>query len=270
MKKKILSAIMMVGAFSMISTGVIAHGKTIKEVRNENLIVTDKVEDFNISPIKITAGVTREIADIDIVTISDVDAYIVSSSYEGVKSGTIVYATTKLNIRSDSSTDSRVIGNYYRGDEIVVISDNGNGWYEVENNERRGYVYADYTATERPYVDESEVDLLAHVLYAEAGASHIDDTTLYYVGSVVLNRVNSSRYPNTLREVIYQKGQYACTTNGALRKTPTERCYRIARDLLGYGSVLPAGVLGQAAKSIYDRYGKGLYDVRHGQYFFYL
>jgi hypothetical protein len=114
-------------------------------------------------------------------------------------------------------------------------------------------------------VSEEDIDLLAHLIYAEAGSSWIPDETLYYVGSVVLNRVNSKYYPDTLYEVIYQKGQYACTWDGNIEKTPTERCYTIAEDLLINGSVLPENVLYQAQ----FKQGSGVYSYQDNLYFCY-
>ena len=121
-----------------------------------------------------------------------------------------------------------------------------------------------------PSYSKEDLELLTHVIFAEAGADYIDDTTLYYVGSVVLNRVNSSKYPDTIRDVIYQKSQYECVTNGAINKTPTDRCYKIAKDLLENGSILPDEVFGQADETVYKKYGKKLYDKRYGECFFYV
>lgn len=114
-------------------------------------------------------------------------------------------------------------------------------------------------------VSEEDIDLLAHLLYAEAGYSWISDETLYYVGSVALNRVNSKYYPDTLYEVIYQKGQYACTWDGNIEKTPTKRCYEIAEDLLRNGSVLPENVVYQAS----FKQGSGVYSYQDKMYFCY-
>lgn len=118
-----------------------------------------------------------------------------------------------------------------------------------------------------PYTQE-DVEMLAHLLFAEAGSDWISDETIYYVGSVVLNRVNSDRYPNTLKDVIYQKGQYYPARHGFMSNHPTDRCWVIAENLLKNGSVLPADVLGQSAKSIYKKYGKELYCVSDTQYFY--
>ena len=41
------------------------------------------------------------------------------------------------------------------------------------------------------------------------------------VGAVVLNRVESSRHPNTIREVLLARGQFPPATNGTLTKKLT-------------------------------------------------
>lgn len=114
-------------------------------------------------------------------------------------------------------------------------------------------------------VSEEDIELLAHLLYAEAGSSWISDETIFYVGSVVLNRVNSDLFPDTLYDVIYQPGQYACTWDGNIEKEPTERCYEIAEELLRNGSVLPENVVFQAS----FKQGSGVYAYQDNLYFCY-
>lgn len=114
-------------------------------------------------------------------------------------------------------------------------------------------------------ISEEDIDLLARLLFAEAGSDWISDDTIYYVGSVVLNRVNSDLFPDTLYDVIYQDGQYSCTWSGAIYNEPTERCYRIAEDLLRNGSRLPEGVLFQAEFT----QGSGVYIYQDNLYFCY-
>ena len=60
-----------------------------------------------------------------------------------------------------------------------------------------------------------ELDLLAALVYAEAGDQPIPEG-LCYVCDVVLNRVDSPAWPNTIADVIYQPGQFSVVSNGAL------------------------------------------------------
>lgn len=116
------------------------------------------------------------------------------------------------------------------------------------------------------YVREEDIELLAHVLYAEAGSDWLSDDLIYSVGSVVINRINSSYFPDNLYDVIYQENQYACTEDGNLNKTPSQRCYDIAEDLLRNGSKLPDNVVFQAGFI----QGAGTYKVDSNVYFCYI
>lgn len=61
---------------------------------------------------------------------------------------------------------------------------------------------------ELPRYSDQELEMLALVIYQEAGSDACSDTTRYMVGEVVLNRVADGRYPGTLYEVITQRAQY--------------------------------------------------------------
>ena len=118
----------------------------------------------------------------------------------------------------------------------------------------------------KPEVDEEELYMLSHLIYAEAGSEKCSDTTRYYVGSVVLNRMKSDLFKeDTMKGVIFAKGQYSCTWIGTYYNEPTERCIEIARDLLENGSVLPENVVFQAE----FKQGDGVYDYIDNTYFCY-
>ena len=61
----------------------------------------------------------------------------------------------------------------------------------------------------KPKYTQEELDLLARVIYAEVGCTWIPDWVQQMVGSVVLNRVEDSRFPDTVKGVITQPGQYS-------------------------------------------------------------
>jgi len=100
-------------------------------------------------------------------------------------------------------------------------------------------------ADQKPKYTQEDLDLLSRVIYAEVGCTWIPDWVQRMVGSVVLNRVKSSKYPNTIREVIYQRGQYSPTVDGSIYKTPDSRTIANAKYVLEHGSICPAGVMGQ-------------------------
>lgn len=89
--------------------------------------------------------------------------------------------------------------------------------------------------TEKPYSDDDFYEL-SHVIQAEAGYCERDMMT--GVGSVVLNRVKSDKFPNTVYEVIHQPGQYS-TASYLDSQVPTEEVLEVADYLLREGSVFP-------------------------------
>jgi hypothetical protein len=114
------------------------------------------------------------------------------------------------------------------------------------------------------HVRESDIDLLARLITAEQGYSDgvdADDYELraYLVGSVVINRIKSKDFPDTLWDVIYQKGQYQCVDNGHIYKEYDPIAWEIAEELLIYGTDVPKNVLFQAefpqADGIYKQIG---------------
>lgn len=110
---------------------------------------------------------------------------------------------------------------------------------------------------EKPYT-EDELEALALVIYQEAGSDACSDATRYMVGAVVLNRVASDRFPDTLEEVLLQERQYGLLHWTGLvwperasrpgEAHAVERAYRQAAELLDgtVTDVLPEDVCYQA------------------------
>lgn len=91
-------------------------------------------------------------------------------------------------------------------------------------------------AAERPDFSVDDILLLAAAMELENGCN--SDLCLLYTGSVILNRVASPRFPNTIYGVLHQKGQYAAWT---LRHLDTvkisERTLSLALKLAMCGSL---------------------------------
>ena len=76
----------------------------------------------------------------------------------------------------------------------------------------------------------SELNLLARCVYSESRGEPY--TGQVAVAAVVLNRVRSSKFPNTIAGVIYQKGAFTAVSDGQINLTPNESAYKAARDAL--------------------------------------
>lgn len=83
-------------------------------------------------------------------------------------------------------------------------------------------------------VSAEELDLLAALIHCEAGGEEM--TGRIAVGAVVLNRVQSDVYENSIRDVIYAPGQFTPAMTGLLDQTLAagvdEDCYAAARAAL--------------------------------------
>lgn len=93
--------------------------------------------------------------------------------------------------------------------------------------------YAKYgELAEEQYCDD--LQLLSCIVWAEAGNQDAHGKEL--VADVVLNRVDDPRFPDTIREVIFQKGQFSTVRNGALDKAyynVTQECFdAVSNELL--------------------------------------
>ena len=76
----------------------------------------------------------------------------------------------------------------------------------------------------------SEVYLLARTIYAEGRGEPY--TGQVAIGAVVLNRVRSSQFPNTISGVVYQKHAFTAVSDGQINLTPNETAMRAARDAI--------------------------------------
>lgn len=98
----------------------------------------------------------------------------------------------------------------------VTLSGSGGGSSTAASSSS-GYVSSDHR-------------LLAKLVHAEARGEPYKGQVA--VAAVVLNRVASSSFPNTVSGVIYQTGAFSCVSNGSINATPDSACIRAALDAL--------------------------------------
>lgn len=161
-----------------------------------------------------------------------------------------------LRIRRDASTDGAVIAAVSTGMSLTVDTEaeEVEGWVAVNYAGETGYVSAEYVTTELALgeavtIAEEQAELArieeeraaaaaaqvqsSGTVQNAAVAATVDDATLLAaliqceagnepyegqlaVGAVVMNRVRSGRYPNSIYEVIYQSGQFPPAGRGAV------------------------------------------------------
>jgi len=70
------------------------------------------------------------------------------------------------------------------------------------------------------YYARQDIYWLSRIIYAEANGQPFDG--MIGVGNVVLNRVNSARFPNSVEAVVFEPGQFTPVDNGSIYNTPSE------------------------------------------------
>ena len=183
---------------------------------------------------------------------------------------TIAHVNDGLNVRKEPGTDAEVYGVVPAGGRLEVIFVGEDGWACVDYEGRDGYVSMDFITIEfqidegetmaqieareaaeyeaRRYVDYGEftVDeetlmLLAALIHCEARGESYEGQVA--VGAVVLNRVRSSAYPDTISGVIYASGQFSPAQSGKLDRVIAsgninDSCIEAAKEVLsGYSNV---------------------------------
>lgn len=184
--------------------------------------------------------------------------------------------TDGLRVRSEANVESAVITAVYTGDTLIVDKDTPSPeeWVAVKYGEKTAYVSAEYVTTELELgvgitiaeeqaaiakareeeaarkaaqitevtvvqnqavaASADEVILLAAIIQCEAGSEPYEGQVA--VGAVVMNRVRSGRYPNSIYEVIYQPGQFTPAGQGSVEKViangPKASCIQAAQEAL--------------------------------------
>lgn len=158
---------------------------------------------------------------------------------------------SSLRVRNTPSLEGQQIGSKKKGSMVEILSQEGD-WYQIEHGDGSAYVAAEYVqtgeatavtveeykeqqATEAAVnVGNGELDLLAAIIQCEAGGeSH---TGKVAVGAVIMNRVRSGQFPNTITEVVYQSGQFSPVASGILSSVLSQGarsdCYQAAQEAL--------------------------------------
>lgn len=176
-----------------------------------------------------------------------------------------------LRIRSEASEDAKILKVVAKGDKLTVNTDaeEVDGWVAVTTAGTSGYVKAEMVqidmetgeaitlaeeaeakaaaeeaarqakeaaaaaaAANQAVIDSaSDVALLAAIIQIEAGNECYEGQVA--VGSVVMNRVRSGSYPNSVGNVIFARGQFATSRmSSVLSRGPKASCVQAANEAL--------------------------------------
>lgn len=169
-----------------------------------------------------------------------------------------------LHIRKEASLESESLSVVSEGEILEVISVGDDGWIFVNYDEVDGYVLEEFvtldfhidageTLEEIKQREKEEMEASRHVKYGEyatdedtlvllAALIHCEARGESYegqvaVGAVVMNRVRSAAYPDTVYGVIYASGQFSPAMSGKLDKVLAsgkinDSCMEAAKEAL--------------------------------------
>lgn len=128
--------------------------------------------------------------------------------------------------------------------DVLAVSRNTSDIVENVNQAQDTVIPEAYTILHSTYNEDEEeairdeifygeMELLAQLIQAEAGNQ--DELGKRYVADVVLNRVDSDKFPDKIEDVIFQMNpvQFSCVVDGNFNKagwTVTEDCFTIALE----------------------------------------
>ena len=120
-----------------------------------------------------------------------------------------------------------------------------------------GQRVVDYTVMEKEYkydLSQADYEALLKIVQAEAGSE--DEAGRMLVAGVVMNRVNSSRFPDTVTEVVMQKEngvyQFSPVGNGSYQKVKVTQATINAVERVLKGEDITQGALYFAARKSAD------------------
>ena len=159
----------------------------------------------------------------------------------------VIMLRTQVDVRQDTTEEESV----YVQPTPIVHEPVENIVETVEDS----LVHSD-PSPDKTYTDE-ELEILALIVYQEAGGDKVSDDTRRLVAQVFLNRVNDSRFPDSFYEVATAKRQYGRLywtgivwpdrASSQAEAHAVERAYKIAQEVLESDEpVCPEGVIFQA------------------------
>ncbi len=79
-------------------------------------------------------------------------------------------------------------------------------------------------------ISQSDIEIMARTIHGEArGEPYMGQVA---VGAVIINRILSNEFPDTIKGVIYQKNQFTAVSDGQIHYTPNNTAYRAAREAI--------------------------------------
>ncbi|MEH7177616.1 cell wall hydrolase [Neobacillus vireti] len=140
---------------------------------------------------------------------------------------TVKHGNTISNIERDRSLSLQELGDEnpkVSNLNLIYIGQNFSTPKSIRTNEPR------IEETVNLSLSDSEIDLLARLVRAEAQTETLEGKIA--VACVVLNRVESPQFPDSIKEVIYAPGQFQPVQNGEINKPADEESIQAVKSAL--------------------------------------
>lgn len=179
----------------------------------------------------------------------------------------VTIETETLRVRKEPNEESSILGLIAQDDALEVIEVRDDDWISVYFENEQAYVSAKYVtvdfhidagetmesikkreeeakaakkkevanANQAIIAEADDLKLMAALIQCEAGSEPYEGKLA--VGAVVMNRVRSGAYPNTISGVIYASGQFTPAMSGKVAKVYnngniSESCYQAAQEAM--------------------------------------
>ncbi len=156
--------------------------------------------------------------------------------------------------------------------DVVMQGTSGDteAFVEQDNVQAASFVTTDgtpVTVTKREprKVTEEEYNILLHIAAAEAGGCDIYGRIL--VVNVILNRVDTKGFPDTIKEVVFQKNQFSPATKGTLWSVNVSDKTKEAVDRALAGEDYSCGALFFAARKRLSESTMSRFDTKYEKLF---
>lgn len=108
-----------------------------------------------------------------------------------------------------------------RGGEVQAVQGS-------PGKENRGHAPANIHSSNPLGLSEQDLKLMANAVYGEARGEPYEGQVA--VAAVILNRVESEAFPNTVSGVIFQPGAFTAVSDGQIWLPPNEQALKAVRD----------------------------------------
>ncbi len=249
------------GTMSWWKAGVAAYNFNAAQVKEgtTTTVATTTVQTTTTKETKETTTAKTTAAKKETTTTKAVTTTAKKISYTEYEEAVTMYATVDVNLRKNAGTEYDKIKLISDGTKVSVLGKTDNGWYKVKASDKTGYISEDYLTEKAPetvtttakkteakaekteakaakteetkkvsssdepvisYSDE-EYQMLLYVVEGEVGGCSKESKLA--VANVIINRVQNSRFPSTLKGVLTAKNQFTAINNYYDKyRTPTK------------------------------------------------